>query len=58
VAEALLGAGRVLEAQGNAEKAAARYDELLRDHQDSPFAAEARERMRALGAGAKTAKGS
>jgi TolA-binding protein len=50
VCEALLGAGRVLEAQGQSAQAAERYAELVREHPGSPFAAPARERLRALGA--------
>lgn len=50
VAEALLGAGRVLEAQGQGEQAAARYRELVDEHGASPLAQRARERLRALSA--------
>ncbi len=50
VAEALLGAGRVLEAQGSDEQAAARYRELVDEHGASPFAEQARERLRARAA--------
>ena len=48
VAEALFSAGRVLEAQGQREQAAARYRELVQEHRDSPFAGQARERLRGL----------
>lgn len=49
VAEALLAAGRVLEAQGNAAKAAARYQELCSQHPGSDLVGRARERLLALG---------
>jgi TolA-binding protein len=48
VAEALFSAGRVLEAQRDGAKAAARYRELVEQHPRSRFVAEARERLRAL----------
>src|SRR5262249_4458851 len=49
VAEALYRAGTVLEAQGDAQKAGERYREVVTDHARSPFAAQARERLEALG---------
>ncbi len=55
VSEALLATGRVLEAQGDAPKAAARYRELIEQHPDSASATAARERLRALGATAQKA---
>ncbi|MSR63439.1 MAG: tetratricopeptide repeat protein [Planctomycetes bacterium] len=48
VGEALFAAGRVLEAQGAREQAAARYRELVQEHGGSPFAARAQARLRAL----------
>ncbi|HEX6885553.1 MAG TPA: tetratricopeptide repeat protein [Planctomycetota bacterium] len=50
VAEALFAAGRVLEARGDADQARARYEELVAEHPGSPFAARAREKLRALSA--------
>ena len=52
VCEALLAAGGVLEQQGDVPKASARYRELADEHPRSRFAAQARERLRALGAAA------
>lgn len=49
VAEALFASGRVLEAQQDGARAAARYRELCDQHPRSRFAAPARERLRALG---------
>ena len=48
VAEALLSAGRCLEALDDAEKARSQYRELLEKHPRSPFAAQARARLEAL----------
>src|SRR6185503_11903503 len=48
VAEALFRAGRALETLGDPKKAAERYRELVTQHAASPFAREARERLRVL----------
>jgi TolA-binding protein len=48
VAEALFRAGSCLERLGDLEKASLQYRELLDEHEDSPFAERARERLRAL----------
>ncbi len=50
VAEALFASGRVLEAQQDGPRAAARYGELCDQYPRSRFAAPARERLQALGA--------
>lgn len=49
VAEGLWLAGGVLEAQGDVERARGQYRELADKHQDTNFAAQARQRLRTIG---------